>query len=230
MSKTLFKLFFISSLLVVTACAPKLVVAPPQVYEGTSLSLDEILEKASGDTEAIKAITEIEILKNNEHYDSISASVLVKMPDWVHVRMYKLGMLVKDFVVMGDSLHVLSGKGGPNLKKFGKEFHNAIFWWDDIQEGVLDTIGPEYIIRARNKEVHIDRATLLPLKQNIVAFERNIEITYQEPKEEKDGYWHPSVISILAGDFSFTVKLKKLLRNPVLGEFDFRVPKAELNR
>jgi hypothetical protein len=199
-------------------------VAPPSIYEETSLSLYEIIEKASGDTVALKAITEIEIRKNNEHYDSISASVLVKMPDWVHVRMYKFGMLFKDFVVIGDSLHVLSGKGGPNLKRFGKEFHNAIFWWDDIQEGVLYSNGPEYVIKARNKEVHIDKATLLPLKQSIVAFERNIEIIYEEPKEEKDGYWHPSVINILVGDFSFTVKLKKLLRNPVFGEFDFRVP------
>ncbi len=224
MLKKLFKLFFISCLLVVTACAPKPVVAPPSAYEEITLSLDEILEKASGDTVALKAITEIEIRKNNEHYDSISASVLIKMPDWVHVRMYKFGMLVKDFVVKGDRLYVLSGKGGPNLKKFGKEFHNAIFWWDDIQEGVLYSNSLEYIIRARNKEVHIDKATLLPLKQSIVTFERNIEIIYEEPKEEKDGYWHPSVINILAGDFSFTVKLKKLLRNPVLGEFDFRVP------
>ena len=224
MLKMLFKLFFISFLLVVTACAPKPLVVPPSLYEETALSLDEILEKASGDTEALKAIMDIDIRKNNEHYDSISASVLVKMPDWVHVRMYKFGMLVNDFVVMDDRLHVLSGKGGPNLRKFGKEFHNAIFWWDDIQEGVLYSNGPEYIIRARNKEVHIDKATLLPLKQSIVAFERNIEITYEEPKEEKDGYWHPSVINILAGDFSFTVKLKKLLRNPELGEFDFRVP------
>ena len=224
MSKMLFKLFFISLIVLFSACAPKPVVAPPSVYEETSLSLDEILEKASGDTVALKAITKIEIRKNNEHYDSISASVLVKMPDWVHVRMYKLGMLVKDFVVMGDRLYVLSGKGGPNLKKFGREFHNAIFWWDDIQEGVLHSNGPEYIIRARNKEVHIDRATLLPLKQRLVAFERNIKITYGEPKEEEDGYWHPSVINILADNFSFTVKLKKLLRNPVLGEFDFRVP------
>jgi hypothetical protein len=224
MSKKLFKLFFISFLLVAAACAPKPVVAPPSLYEETVLSLDEIIEKASGDTLALKAITEIEIRKNNEHYDSISASVLVKMPDWVHVRMYKFGMLVNDFVVMDDRLHVLSGKGGPNLKKFGKEFHNAIFWWDDIQEGVLYSNGPEYIIRARNKEIHIDKATLLPLKQRIVAFNRNIEIAYEEPVEEKDGYWHPSVINILAGDFSFTVKLKKLLRNPQLGEFDFRVP------
>ena len=224
MSKMLFKLFFISFLLVVTACAPKPLVAPPSVYEGTALSLDEILEKAGGGIEVFKAITEIEIRKNNKHYDSISASVLVKMPDWVHIRMYKFGMLVKDFVVMGDRLYVLSGKGGPNLKEFGKEFHNAIFWWDDIQEGVLYSNGPEYIIKARNKEVHIDKETLLPLKQKIVAFDRNIEITYEEPKEEKDGYWHPSVININAGDFSFTVKLKKLLRNPVLGEFDFNSP------
>ena len=138
MLKKLFKLFFISFLLVVTACAPKPVVAPPSAYEEITLSLDEILEKASGDTVALKAITEIEIRKNNEHYDSISASVLVKMPDWVHVRMYKFGMLVKDFVVMGDMLYVLSGKGGPDLKKFGA---NAIVDAIDGAE-VFDSTDP----------------------------------------------------------------------------------------
>ncbi len=224
MLKMLFKLFFISSLLVITACAPKPVLTPPMVYEETVLSLDEIIEKVRGDIKAFKAITDIEISKNNRHYDSISASVLVKMPDWVHVRMYKLGMLVKDFVVMGDSLYLLSGKDDPNLKKFGREFHNAIFWWENIQEGVLYSSGSEYIIRERNKEVHIDKATLLPLKQKITTFENEIEITYEKPIEEQDGYWHPSVINIQTGDFSFTVNLKKLLRNPTLGEFDFRIP------
>ena len=224
MSKTLSRLFFISFLLFFAACARKPAVAPPSLYEGTALSLEEILEQASGDTEALKAITDIEIQKNTQHYDTISASILVKMPDWVHIRIYKFGILVKDFVVMGEELYILSGKGGPDLKKFGKEFHNAIFWWDDIQGGVLYSSGREYIIRAQNKEVHLDRATLLPLKQRLVAFDRNIEITYGEPKEEKDGYWHPSVINILAGDFEFTVKLKKLLRNPLLGEFDFKIP------
>ena len=224
MSKMLFKLFFISFLLVITACAPKPVVAPPSVYEETVLSLDEILEKASGDIEVLKAIMNIDILKNNKPYGSIRAAVLVKMPDWVHIRMYKDYILFKDFIIKDDKLYVLLGKGGPNLKKFGKELHNAIFWWDDIQEGVLYSNGPEYIIRARNKEVHIDKATLLPLKQSLVAFEKNVEITYEEPKEEKDGYWHQSLINIRTGDFSFTVKLKKLLRNPELGEFDFKSP------
>jgi hypothetical protein len=224
MSKTLSRLFFISFLLFFAACAPKPAVVPPPLYEETALSLEEILEQARGDTEVLKAITDIEIQKNNKHYDSIKVAVLVKMPDWVHIRIYKYHVLVKDFVVMGEDLYILSGEGGPDLKKFGKELRNAIFWWDDIQDGALYSSGPEYTIRAQNKEVHLDRATLLPLKQRLVAFDRVIEITYGEPKEEKDGYWHPSLINILAGDLEFTVKLKKLLRNPLLGEFDFKIP------
>lgn len=224
MLKKLFKLFFISFILLSISCAPKPGIAPPSVYKETVLSLDEILEKASGDTEVLKAITNIEIQKNNEYYDSIRASVLIKRPDWVHVRMYKLGMLVKDFVVMGDSLYVLSGKDDPNLKELGRQFYNAIFWWDNIHEGVLHSNGSEYIIKARNKVVYIDKATLLPLRQRLVAFERNIEIIYEEPMEEKDGYWHQSEINILADDFRFTIKLKKLIRNPLLGEFDFKIP------
>lgn len=224
MSKMLSKLFFISLIVLFSACAPKPLLIPPSVYEETTLSLDEIIEKASGDTVAFKAITEIEVRKNNEHYDSVRASVLIKMSGPVHVRMYKFGILVKDFVVMDDRLYLLSGKGDPKLKELGRQFHNAIFWWNDIQEGVLQSKGSEYIIKARNKVVHIDKATLLPLRQRFVAFEREIEIIYGDPMEEKDGYWHPSEINILVGDFSFTVKLKKLIRNPALGEFDFRLP------
>ena len=168
MSKTLYRLFFISILLLFISCAPKPVVIPPPVYEETLFSLDEILEKARGDTDTLKAITNIDILKNNEPYDSISASILVKMPGWAHVRMYKFGILVKDFVVKDEKLYLLSGKGGPDLKKFSREFLNAVFWWDDIQDGVLYSSGPEYIIKARNKDIHLDKATLLEhLQQKI---------------------------------------------------------------
>ncbi len=224
MSKKLLKFFCFSLLFIFVACAPKPKVAPPPLYKETVLSLEEIIAKVSNDIEVLKAITDIRIEKNNELYDFINASLLVKKPDWVHMRIYKFGMLVKDFVIKGKELYVLSGKGGSYLKKFGKEFHNAIFWWDNIKNGVMYRVGSEYIIRTENKEIHLDRATLLPVKQEIIAFDRKIDITYDKPKKEEDGFWYPSMVRIYVGDFEFKVKLKKLLRNPSLGEFDFQIP------
>ncbi len=49
-------------------------------------------------------------------------------------------------------------------------------------------------------------------------------MNYKEPKET-DGYWYNSIITINLNNFKFRVKLKKLIKNPVLGEADFRVEK-----
>ena len=86
----------------------------------------------------------------------------------------------------------------------------------------MNTSADEYIIRAADREIHIDKSTLLPLKQIIPAFNQKIEIVYSEPVKEEDGFWHPSVINISAGDFGFEVKIRKLLKNPSPGENDFK--------
>jgi hypothetical protein len=224
MSKKLLKYFCFSLLFLFTACAPKPKIAPPPLYEEAELSLEEIVARVGNDIDVLKAITDIRIEKNHELYDFVNASVLVKKPDWVHMRIYKFGMLVKDFVIKDKELYVLSGKGGVNLKKFGNEFHNAVFWWDDIKGGLLYKKGDEYIIRTGGKKIHLDTATLLPVKQEIVGFDRTIDIRYDEPKKDKNGFWYPSRINIFVGDFEFKVRLKKLLRNPALGEFDFKIP------
>ncbi len=224
MSKKLLRYLYFSLLFIIVACAPKPKMAPPPLYEEAELSLEEIVEKVGNDIDVLKAITDIKIERNDELYDFVNASVLVKKPDWVHMRIYKFGILVKDFVIKDKKLYVLSGKGSSNLKKLGREFHNAIFWWDNIQDGLLFREGSAYIIRTENKEIHLDTATLLPLKQEIIAFGKKIDITYKNPKKDEDDFWYPSKIIIYVGDFEFNVKLKKLVRNPSLGEFDFQIP------
>ncbi|MEN8264369.1 MAG: hypothetical protein ABFR82_13000 [Nitrospirota bacterium] len=222
MLKTLSRFFFISLILAFAGCAPK--VAPPPQYLEKDLSLEEIISKVSSDVEVMKAITDIRIEKNNEPYDFVNASVLVKRPGWLHMRIYKFGMLVKDFVIKDNNLYVLSGKGGDNLKKLGNEFYNAIFWWDDMHNAVMHRKGDEYIVKSEKKEIHIDSATLLPVKQEITAFSTKIDINYDKPKKDENGFWYSSEMEIYIGDFKFSVNLKKLLKNPSLGEFDFRVP------
>jgi len=206
--------------LITVACAPK--VAPPPEYIEEEFTLEEVIHEAGGDIEVLKAIADIRIEKNGEPYDFVNASILIKKPGAVHMRIYKFGMLVKDFVIKDKELYVLSGKSSDNLKKLGDEFYNAIFWWDNMEDAVMYSEGEEYVITATNKKLRIYKATLIPVQQDIIAFEQKIEIQYSEPKMEEAEFWHPSLIEIFLGEFTFNVRLKKLLKNPELGEFDFR--------
>lgn len=224
MLKTLFRFSFISILIFFSGCAPKVVSPPPPQYLEQELSLEEIITRVGGDIEVLKAITDIAVEKNSRPYDSFNASVLIRRPGWLHMRIYKFGMIVKDFVIKDKELYVLSGKSGDNLKKLGIEFYNAVFWWDDMTQGVMHTQGDAYVVRSENREIHLDRATLLPLKQEIAAYNNKIDITYDKPEQSEDGVWYSSEMKIYIGEFKFTVQLKKLLKNPALGEFDFRIP------
>ncbi|UCH80915.1 MAG: hypothetical protein JSW20_14440 [Nitrospiraceae bacterium] len=222
MLKKLLKYFSFSLLFFFIACAPKPKLLPPPLYEEAELSLEDIISKASSDVYSLKAISTIRIEKNDEHYTTFSASSIIKKPDWVHMRVYQLGMLVRDFVIKDNTLYVLSGKQDLNLKDLGKEMHNAVFWWEGLQDSTLTVRKEEYIISAFNKKLYLDRDTLLPDKQIINSEQGLIVIKYEEPKET-DGYWYNSIITINLNSFTFRVKLKKLIKNPAPGEADFRV-------
>ncbi len=220
MLKKLLKYCCFSILFLAVACAPK--VAPPPEYIEEEFSLEDILSKAGGDIEVLKAITDIHIEKDNEPYDFVNASVLSKKPGWVHIRIYKFGMLIRDFVIRDGILHVLSGKKSANLKKLGDEFYTAVFWWDGMEDGIMQTDGNEYIIQTADKKIRIDRGTLIPVYQEMSSLNRKIKIEYSDARQDEQGAWYPSRITINTGNFTFKVKVKKLLKNPILGDMDFR--------
>ena len=147
MLKKLLRYSCFSFFIIFLACAPKLKIAPPPLYEGMELTIDEVIAKAGDDIEVIKAIADIKIEKNNAPYPSISASVLVRRPGQVHMRMYRLGILVRDFVIKDEVLYVLTGKNDDKLRRLGRELYNAIIWWDGYGSGVMYRKGGEYIIR-----------------------------------------------------------------------------------
>ena len=223
------KFFSFSILFIFIACAPKPKLLPPPLYEDIELSLEEIILKAGSGLDSMKAISDITVEKNDKHFSTFSASSLIKKPDWVHMRVYQLGMLVKDFVIKDNQLYILSGKKDPNLKNLGKEMHNAIFWWEDIKNGSITIKNDKYIIRSLHKDLRLDRDTLLPLTQTIASDQGLILMKYEEPKET-DGYWYNSIIGINLNEFKITVKLKKLIKNPALGEDDFRVAEKMKNK
>lgn len=204
------------------ACAPKPAMKAPRIYP-EDLSLKDVAERAGRDIDVLKAIADIRINRNNEPYDVVKASVLARRPGWIHMRMYKFGMLVRDIVIKDGAVHVLSGKDSPGLRQLAREFYNAIFWWGDLEGGVMLSEGDEYVIRTDNKTMYIEKGNLMPLKQYIHVMDTTILLTYDSPVDY-DGFWYPSLINLYAGDFVFSVRLKKVIKNPELGPFDFQTP------
>lgn len=202
-------------------CAPK--VAPPPLYKNIELSLKQVIQIVSRDVDVLKAVVGINIEKNNEHYSFIDASVLLKRPGLAHLRMYKFGILVGDIIVKDSVVHLLSGKSGGKFKEFGKELYPTVLWWDALRNGYMHKKGAEYIIRVENKKIHLDSATLLPVKQEIRTGSKDIYIMYDKPRNV-GSFWYPSEMEIKMGDYKFTVKIEKLFINPPLGENDFKIP------
>ncbi|UCD34134.1 MAG: hypothetical protein JSU90_07470 [Nitrospiraceae bacterium] len=222
MLKKLLNFLCFSAVLVFIACVPPPKVMPP-LYEESLFTLEEVIARAGSDIGTLKAITDIRIEKNREPYSFINASVVMKKPEWVHVRMYQLGILVRDFVIRDDVLHVLSGKNDGSLLTFGKELYSAIFWWEGYRDGVMENRDETYRISGYSREIVISRDTLLPVTQDIRTLNKQIHIEYGAPAGAGD-FWYPESLTIFVDDFTFTVTVKKLLKNPALGEADFQVP------
>jgi len=213
-----FSIFFIT-----LACAPAPKTAPPVLYDERVLSLEEVLEKAGNGIDHLKAIADIKIEKDNEPYSFVNASVVMKKPGWIHMRIYQLGMLVRDFVIRDNELYVLSGKNDPNLKTLGRELYHAIFWWDGYRNGIMHRENGMYVLKTVDREIQVDGATLLPVHQKIRTLNRNIQILYSDPLHS-GGFWYPGLLKIHVDNFTFTVRLKKILKNPALGEYNFQIP------
>ncbi len=201
-------------------CAPKVITpVPPQYRE--ELSLDEIISKVGDDIQVIKAIADIRIEKNSELYDQINASVIFQRPDRAHMRIYKFGMLMSDIVKKDGELYVLTGKKDKKLAGLIEEFLYAVFWWEEVKGGYFYSQADEYIIRTVSKEIHLDKTTLFPLTQDISSSGKTVHVTYTEP-HDYEGLWYPSKLEISVNDFRFSVKIDKLIKNPPLGESDFK--------
>jgi len=204
-----------------SGCVPR--VAPPPLYRGAELTLDEVIQKSGKDIDALKASADISIARKNEPYSDISVSARIKRPGQTRMQIYKFGVPVNDILIKDEKVYVLSGKSNGEIKELGMEFYHAVFWWDGMKDSVMYKEGTEYILKTESKEIYLDKETLFPLRQEIITEGKSVLIIYSEPKSE-EGFWYPSVIDIKIGDYILKVQVKKLILNPQLGEYDFRVP------
>ncbi|MBI5675332.1 MAG: hypothetical protein HZC48_05820 [Nitrospirae bacterium] len=223
-TKEIITSYFFFFIICLSGCVPR--VAPPPIYRGADLTLDEVIQKSGRSIDVLKAIADISIEKDNEPYLYISASALIKRPGQARIRTYKFGLPVNDILIKDEKVYVLSGKSNGVVKELGREFYHAVFWWDGIKDGVMYKEGTEYIIKTESKEIYLDSETLFPLRQEIITEGKSASIIYSGPKSE-EGFWYPSAIEIKMGDYILKVQVTKLLLNPQIGESDLRVPDQE---
>jgi hypothetical protein len=211
-----------SILLAVVSCAPRkeAVVRPAGIDE--RLTVEEIREIAGRDIESMKAIADIKIERNSSPYDFVNVSVLLMKPDRLHVRAYKFGALVRDVVVNGGEVTVLSGKKGAWMSAMAKELYNAVFWWEGIESARMQYLGDDIVILTDRKQILLDRNSLQPRSQQIRTESGNFSLMYGRPRMYGD-FAYPGDMKIFMGEFLFEVKIKKLMINPGISEADFQV-------
>ncbi|HCC69352.1 MAG TPA: hypothetical protein DEP99_05640 [Nitrospiraceae bacterium] len=211
MWKKLWKFFFISQVFILLGCVPMAV--PPPAYQSVELSLPEVLSIAGGGLDSIKAEVNINIEKDEASYD-IGGLISLKRPDWLHLKLYNFGMVVFDLTIKGDMV----SSSRPDMphsrfKELGMELYRSIFWFEGLENADMRRHETGYIIVTPDREIHIDRATLLPKSQKVILNDRTIDIFYEEPMSEGN-LWYPSVIKINTGKYKFTLTFKKFFLNP----------------
>ncbi len=216
------------------SCAPK--VAPPPLYKDLDLSLNEVIKIARRDINVLKAIVSINIEKGNRQYSYVDASILLKKPSWLHMRLYRFGIMVGNFFIKENVVYTISGKGSDKFKDFGRELYYSVFWWEDLKNAMMYKQNKQYVIKAENKEIRLNSSSLQPESQEITTKDKKIYILYDKPEQQVDptprdrfraDFWFPSVVKITIDAYRFTVKVDKLIVNPSLGENDFKIPEEE---
>lgn len=216
--KRLFRFYFFSIFIIIVSCAPKNL--PPPLYGGIELTLDEVISRSGDGIDGIKAVLEIDIEKDDSQSYRSSASIIIKKPGMVHIKTYNLGILTGDIIVKGDDIHILYGRMNKGLEPFIKVAYDTVFWWDGVRNGHMHKDNDLYIIRKDGRELHLDSATLLPVKQSAIIDGRRFHITYNKPVREGN-FWYPSFLEITMDDYRLYVKIERLFVNPSIKEEDF---------
>ncbi len=218
----LFTFYFLLLTFYLSGCAPK-IVTPPPLYKDRELSLEEIITIAQRDINTLKAIVSINVEKNDRPYSNVDAALLLKKPNWLHMRLYKFGFPAGNFLMKDNMVYAASGKGSNRFKEFGRELYYSIFWWEDIEDAVMHREAENYVIRTKHKEILLNKNTLLPERQEVAVNNKKIFIAYSKPKKEEN-VWYPSTVKIEIDAYRFTIKIEKLFINPLLNEDDFKEP------
>ncbi|MDA8078825.1 MAG: hypothetical protein M0Z79_07795 [Nitrospiraceae bacterium] len=201
MWKNVLRLFWVSLIVAMAACAPARVVAPS--HEGRDLR--EYLAARNGISE-IETQFAIRFERNDNDMRGDAALTISKNGD-MSLRVYSLGFLAMELSskdgVTKSRPHI--DRGRTDLLTRG--LRDCLFWWDVDDYAVTDE-GTRYVVRNAEREVWLSKKTLLPERQRIwLDDDKELIISYSEP-EEKNGVWYQSKIRIELMRYAVTLSVK----------------------
>jgi hypothetical protein len=197
------KLFFVSILICVSACAPKKVEIP--AFE--QRSIDVVLAERRS-VERIDAAMSVVFEKTDSEMHGDAVLDITQDGD-LHMKVYTLGILAMELTSKNGLV-----KSTPKLDKsktaiLTKGLRDSLFWWDLTDVSVQEE-KDHLILQNATRQVVLDRKTMLPQKQRI-SFDDGKQLTvfYDNPAQAK-GVWYQSKMRIELSRYAVTLIVREI--------------------
>jgi len=203
MLKTVSKLFFVSALLFLYACAARHIEMPS--YEGKD-ALGVL--KSNNSISSIETIFSIAFEKGDTEMRGNGVLNISKTGD-LHMRVYSFGFLAFEMTsekgIVKSSPSIDRNKG--IILSYG--LRDCLFWWD-LRDFEVFEKEDTFIFKNHERELWLDKRTAFPRKQ-IISLEdgRELNIYYDDPEKAGD-IWYPSKIRIELSQYAVTLKVKEI--------------------
>jgi len=204
MSKTVWKLFSLSTILFLFSCAAPLVEIP--IYEGIDV------ENALYSKNSISAIeTTFSVIFEKDDTEIRGDGVLnISRNGDLNLRVYSLGFLVLDLTSENGIIKSIPklDRNKSTILTYG--LRDCLFWWD-IRDFEIDEKDGMYLLKNPSRKIWIDRKTILPIKQKISLEDgRDLNVSY-EGFDKVGDIWYPLRIKIELSGYFVTLKFKDIL-------------------
>ncbi len=197
------KLFFVSIILFVSACAPKKVEMPV----ADQRSIDIVLAERRS-IERIDAVLSVVFEKTDSEMHGDAVIDMARDGD-MRMKVYTLGILVMDLTSKNGLV-----KSTPKLDKsktaiLTQGLRDCLFWWDLIDLTVREE-GDHLVLQNATRQVVIDRKTMLPTIQRI-SFDdgKQLTVKYDNPTQAKGG-WYQSNMRIELSRYAVSLSVKEI--------------------
>jgi len=197
------KLFFVSILVAVSACAPQKVEIP--AFE--QRSLDVVLAERKS-IEKIDAAMSVVFEKTDSEMHGDAVIDIMQDGD-MHMKVYTLGILAMDITAKNGQV-----KSTPKLDKskttiLTRGLRDSLFWWD-LTDFTVQEENDQLILQNATRQVVLDRKTMLPQKQRI-SFDdgKQVTVSYDMPVQAK-GVWYQSRMRIELSRYAVTLTVREI--------------------
>ncbi|MBI5634195.1 MAG: hypothetical protein HZA15_12045 [Nitrospirae bacterium] len=197
------KLFFVSIIILTSACAPKKVETPAIEQRSVDVALTE-----RRSIERIDATLSVVFEKTDSEMHGDAVLDIAQDGD-LHMKVYTLGILAMDLTSKNGLV-----KSTPKLDKnktaiLTKGLRDCLFWWD-LTDFTIREENDHLILQNATRQVVLDGRTMLPQKQRIFFDDgKQLTISYDNPAQAK-GVWYQSKMRIELSRYAVTLTVREI--------------------